>query len=158
MQIFQPPHSPRKTPPFFFSLPETSNQPPLTSHTPLSLLKPTGAPVFEQTLSNPLKLEPLLYSHGVQRKLRQGQPNFWHVSFQRRHSALNSAVVCTIRHTSGLRPALPGTGFETLPPLAISTGLFKFLKCLGLNSVGLGLDCVPFHAGWELVVWEPCLS
>ena len=27
-----------------------------------------------------------------------------------------------------------------------------------LKSVGLGLDCVPFHAGWELVVWKPCLS
>ena len=52
------------------------------------------------------------------------------------------------------RPALPGTGFETLPPLAISTSLFKFLKCLGLDSVDLSLDCVPFHAGWELVVWR----
>ena len=62
----------------------------------------------------------------------------------RRSSALPS-----VRPAFG--PALPGTGFETLPPLAISTGLFKFLKCLGLNLVGLGLDCVPFHAGWELV-------
>ena len=55
-------------------------------------------------------------------------------------------------------PAIPGTGFETLPPLAITTGLFKFLKCLGLTSVGLGLDCVPFHVGWELVEWKPTLS
>ena len=55
-------------------------------------------------------------------------------------------------------PALPGTGFETLPPLAISTGLFKFLRCLGLESVGLGLDSVPFHAGWLLVEWRPSMS
>ena len=55
-------------------------------------------------------------------------------------------------------PALPGTGFETLPPPVISTSLFKFLKSLGLNFVGLGLECVLFHSGWELVVWELSLS
>jgi len=55
-------------------------------------------------------------------------------------------------------PALPGTGFETLPPLEISINLLKFLKRLGLNSVGLGLACIPFHSGWELVVWELSLS
>ena len=32
------------------------------------------------------------------------------------------------------------------------------MKWLGLNSVGLELDCVPFHSGWELVEWEPKLS
>jgi len=26
-----------------------------------------------------------------------------------------------------------------------------------LKSVGFGLECVPFHEGWKLVVWEPCL-
>jgi len=26
-----------------------------------------------------------------------------------------------------------------------------------LDSVGLGLECVPSHSGWELVVWEPRL-
>jgi len=52
---------------------------------------------------------------------------------------------------------LPGTGFETLPSLALSTASFKFFKSLGLDSVGLGLDCVPFHSGWELVMWEPRL-
>ena len=57
-----------------------------------------------------------------------------------------------------LRPTLPGTGFETLPSLAILFKPFQFLKCLGLNSVGLELDCVPFHSGWELVEWEPKLS
>jgi len=55
-------------------------------------------------------------------------------------------------------PTLPGTGFETLPPLAISTELFRFLKSLGLNSVGLALDCVPFHGGWDLVEWKPTMS
>jgi len=54
-------------------------------------------------------------------------------------------------------PALLGTGFETLHPLAISTNLLKFLKSLGLDSVGLGLDCIPFHSRWELTVWRPNL-
>ena len=33
--------------------------------------------------------------------------------------------------------------------------LFKFLKCLDLKSVGLGLACIPFHFGWDLVEWRP---
>jgi len=52
-------------------------------------------------------------------------------------------------------PTLPGTGFKTLPPLAISTNLLKFLKCMDLKSVGLGLSCVPFNPGWELIEWVP---
>jgi len=64
--------------------------------------------------------------------------------------------------TSGALPAfgttLPGTGFETLPSLALSSNLLKFLKSLSLISVGLGLECVPFHSGWELVEWRPNLS
>ena len=24
--------------------------------------------------------------------------------------------------------------------------------------MGLGLNCIPFHSGWELAVWEPHLS
>jgi len=55
-------------------------------------------------------------------------------------------------------PALPGTGFETLPPLSILFKPFQFLKFMCLKSVGLGLYSVPFHAGWELVVWKPYLS
>jgi len=50
-----------------------------------------------------------------------------------------------------------GTGFETLPPLAIKFKPFKFLKSLGLKSVGLGLAYVLFHSGWELVEWRPKL-
>ena len=69
----------------------------------------------------------------------------------RRSSALFGAL-------PAFGPALPGTRFETLPPLAISTGLFKFLRCLGLSSVGLSLDLVPFHEGWELVEWKPTLT
>ena len=53
-----------------------------------------------------------------------------------------------------LSAALLGTRFETLPPLAISFKPFQFLKSLGLNSIGLGFDCVPFHSGWELVEWR----
>ena len=51
--------------------------------------------------------------------------------------------------------ALPGTGFENPPPLAISSNLLQFLKCMYLKSIGLRLDSVPFHSGWELVEWVP---
>ena len=56
---------------------------------------------------------------------------------------------------SALRAAQSGTGFENPPPLAISSNLLKFLKCMDLKLVGLGLGCVPFHSGWELVEWVP---
>jgi len=69
-------------------------------------------------------------------------------------SASSEGTALPVRRSSALPgtlpafgPELPGTGFETLPPLAIFTGLFKFLRCLGLGSVGLGLDSVSFHAG-----------
>jgi len=29
------------------------------------------------------------------------------------------------------------------------------LKSLNLNSVGLGLDAVPFEFGWNLIIWKP---
>jgi len=54
--------------------------------------------------------------------------------------------------------ALPGTGLENPPPLAISPNLLQFLKYMDLKSVGLGLDCVPFHFGWKLVEWRSKLS
>jgi len=69
----------------------------------------------------------------------------------RRDSAISGEISVFI-------PALPGTGFETLPPLAISINMLKFLKILGLALVSLGLDCVPFYFGWELVEWRPKLS
>jgi len=79
-------------------------------------------------------------------------------------SATSEASTLQIRQTSTLPgapltfgPTLQGTGFETLPPLVISANLFKFLISLGLKSIGLGLDCILFHEGWELTVWEPCL-
>jgi len=56
-----------------------------------------------------------------------------------------------------LSTALPGTGFENPPPLAISSNLLQVLKSLDLKSVGLRLDCVPFHSRWELVEWVPTL-
>ena len=74
-------------------------------------------------------------------------------------SALQIRQASAISNTiPAFGPELPGTGFETLPPLAIVSNLFKFLKYLGLESVGLSLNCVPFHEGWDLVVWKPCLS
>ena len=39
--------------------------------------------------------------------------------------------------------------------MAISTNLLKFLKCLDLKSVGLGLARIPFHFRWDLVEWRP---
>ena len=51
-----------------------------------------------------------------------------------------------------------GTGFETLPTLAILFKPFQFLKSLGLNSVGLGLACMSFHSVWELVECRPKLT
>ena len=56
-----------------------------------------------------------------------------------------------------LSATLPGIGFENLPPLALLFKPFQFLKCLDLKPVELGLDCVPFHSGWELVEWRPKL-
>jgi len=74
-------------------------------------------------------------------------------------SALQAGRGSAISDTSLVfGPALPGTGFETLPPLTIPSNLLKFLKSVGLNSIGLGVESVPFHSGWELVVREPSLS
>jgi len=53
--------------------------------------------------------------------------------------------------------ALPSTGFENPPPLALLFKPFQFLKCLDLKPIGQGLDCVSFHSGWELVEWKPKL-
>ena len=51
-----------------------------------------------------------------------------------------------------------GIGFEISPPLAISSSIFQFLKGLNLKSVGLGLESVPFHFGWDIVEWNPKLN
>ena len=50
-----------------------------------------------------------------------------------------------------LSASLPGTGIENPPPVAISFKPFQFLKCVGLKSVGLGLESVSLHSGWALV-------
>ena len=52
----------------------------------------------------------------------------------------------------------PGTGFENPPPLPIVSGIFTFLKFVGLSSVGLKVMDVPFHEGWSLSEWRPSLS
>ena len=67
----------------------------------------------------------------------------------------------SITHSSEFpaqRAPRSGTGFEALSPLTISSNLLRFLKCLDLKSVGLGLENVPFHFGWDIVVWNPKLS
>ena len=55
-------------------------------------------------------------------------------------------------------PAYPGTGFENPPPRPILSGTFKFLKLVGLASVGLRVADVPFNGGWVLMEWRPSLS
>ena len=50
---------------------------------------------------------------------------------------------------------LEGIGLAISPPLPIIHNPFRFLKSLNLNSVGLGLDAIPFEFGWNLVVWKP---
>jgi len=56
---------------------------------------------------------------------------------------------------SALRAPQSGMGFENLPPLAIPSAPFQFLKSLDLRSMGLGLDVVLPCFGCELVVWKP---
>jgi len=88
----------------------------------------------------------------------------------------NQAPTPDLRHRGGTQASQPrllvvrfgefpapralqsGTGFEILPPLAISSSVFQFLKGLNLNSVGLGLESVPFQFGWNLVEWNPNLE
>jgi len=50
---------------------------------------------------------------------------------------------------------LPGTGFECLPALPISSVPFRFLKSLDLSSSGLRLGYVPLCFDWQLVEWKP---
>ena len=76
-------------------------------------------------------------------------------STQRRTQARRSLLPIAL---SGEFPACrapqSGTGFETSPPLAISSSVFQFLKGLNLKLVGPGLESVPFQFGWDLVEWN----
>ena len=75
---------------------------------------------------------------------------------QRRALARRSLLpVALFGEFSAVRAPKLGMGFENSPPLAISSNLFQFLKSLDLKSVGIGLASVPFHFGWDLVVWNP---
>jgi len=51
--------------------------------------------------------------------------------------------------------SLEGMGFASLPPLPLLSKTFGFLKCVNLNSVGLGLTDIPPEFGWDLVLFEP---
>jgi len=104
-------------------------------HAPLSLQKSTGF-LFEQTLSNPNPLFVQMAFNGKSRSIT-GTVSALEV---RRSSAATSAI-------PAFGPVLPGTGFETLPPLAVLFKPFQFLKSLCLKSVGLGLDSIPFSYG-----------
>ena len=80
-------------------------------------------------------------------------------------SAFDESSALLVRRgstVSGVSPAfgpkLPGTGFEPLPPRSLVYKSFQFLKSICLKSVGLGFECVPFHAGWELEEWRPTMS
>jgi len=59
---------------------------------------------------------------------------------------------------ASIQAFLGGMGFESLPPLPIISKTFGFLKCVNLNSVGLGLNEIPFEFGWDLVMWKPILA
>jgi len=75
--------------------------------------------LFEQTLSKTLSnpnLNPVHMAFNKSSESASGEGSALQV---RRSSALPGAL-------PAFGPALPGTRFETLPPLAISTGLFKF--------------------------------
>ena len=132
--------------------PSSQKQPPLSLCTLLSLSRNQPVFLFEQTLRNP---NPSLFTwrHSGSSSSNSGT------------ATSGKSLALQVRRASiifgdspAFGPVLPGTGFETLPPLAISSNLFQFLKSLGLDSVGLGLNCVFFHSGWELVVWEPRVS
>ena len=80
-------------------------------------------------------------------------------SEQKRTRARQSLLPIAISgEFSVLRAPQSGTGFETSPPLAISSSVFQFLKGLNLKSVGLGLESVSFQFGWDLVEWNPKLD
>jgi len=48
-----------------------------------------------------------------------------------------------------------GTGFNSLPSLAITSIVFEFLKSLKLKIAGRGLGDVLLVFGWELVLFKP---
>ena len=130
-----------------------------TNPAPLSLLKSTGAPIVRtnslKTLSNSNLNLVHMASSASSSKIGQGSGR----PASGEGSALQvrgSAVISGALPVFG--PACPGTGFDQTPPLAIICKPFHFVKSMRMKSVGLGLDCVPFHGGWELVEWKPTLT
>jgi len=124
--------------------PSSQKQPPLIPSTRSSLSKNQPA-LFEQTMS---KLKPLSVH----------MASFGNSSSDSGMAVLDRTTALQAQRTSAISgaipvfgPPLPGTGFETLPPLAILFKPFQFLRFLSLKSVGLGFNCIPFHSGWKLV-------
>ena len=124
------------------SLPETENSRHSPTLSPQTVHHLAARTISPKPFSNP---EKPLFTHGL---LQQPQ----HVNFRRGLGALATAVICNFRRSIGLRPRSSRYGVRNPSPLAISSGLFKFLRCLELSSVELGLDLVPFNGGCKLAV------
>jgi len=108
-------------------------------HTILSLSK-NQLTLFDQTALNPKTLP-------VHMAFRQNQLQLRYVYTRTDGGTPDASGHSNFRRPPVRSASLPGTGFKNPPPLAILFKPFQFLKCLGLKSVGLGLDCVPFHSG-----------
>ena len=74
---------------------------------------------------------------------------------KRLHAASPPSLVFSSVSIKLLTAFLEGMGLAISPPLPIICNPFRFLKSLNLNSVGLGLDAIPFEFGWNLGVWKP---
>jgi len=93
----------------------------IKTHTLFSLSPKINRPLIEQTLS---KLKPLSVHVASSGKSSSNSGT----AASGKSSVLPVGRASAISDASpAFGPALLGTGFETLPPLAISTSLFKFL-------------------------------
>ena len=113
-------------------------------HASLSLYKQSSR-LFEQPSLSPN--QPL--SNGVHRQTKQHHRSFCS-RVQEGSSVLLPAVLSSATMANWAQNS--GMGFESLPPLPITTVPFRFLKSLDLNSLGIGLNVVPSGFRWELVV------
>jgi len=73
---------------------------------------------------------------------------------KRLHTKTSTSPILSSISIKLLTAILEGEGLEISPPLPIIYKPFGFLKSIGLSSVGLGLNAIPFEFGWDLVVWK----
>jgi len=138
-----------KKPLHFFSLSKTKNQLPLLSSrstlSPETIRRPVVRSILSKTLLTFCHSNlNLVHMASSASSSKLGQTSG--MSALEEESALQ--VRRTTAHVDALPafgPALPGTGFEILPPLMIVNQPFHFVKSLCLKSVGFGLVDVPFY-------------